>query len=50
MYSFVGETKAIQAYLRALRNTQKFGKKCGLVKGLGVGFTYALVFGVSKHK
>lgn len=45
VYSFVGETKAIQAYSRALGTTLKLGKKGGLAKGLGVGFTYGLIFG-----
>lgn len=45
VYSFVGETKAIQAYSRALGTTLELGKKGGLAKGLGVGFTYGLIFG-----
>ena len=45
VYSFVGETKAIQAYSRALGTKFEFGEKGGLAKGLGVGFTYRLIFG-----
>eukprot|EP01018_Ginkgo_biloba_P019291 Gb_18150 [translate_table: standard] len=45
VYSFVGETKAIQAYSRALENSLNLGKKGGFAKGLGVGFTYGLMFG-----
>ncbi|KAJ4759793.1 ABC transporter B family member 13 [Rhynchospora pubera] len=44
VYSNVGESKAIEAYSRSLRKVFKLGKKGGLVKGLGVGSTYGLLF------
>ncbi|CAM6016899.1 unnamed protein product [Sphagnum balticum] len=45
VYSFVGESKAVRAYKRALETTLKLGKRAGLAKGLGVGCTYGLLFG-----
>lgn len=44
MYSYVGEEKAIEAYSKSLRKALKLGTKGGLVKGLGVGSTYGLLF------
>lgn len=44
VYSNVGESKAIEAYSRSLKKALKLGKKGGLVKGLGVGSTYGLLF------
>nr|GEY13188.1 ABC transporter B family member 13-like [Tanacetum cinerariifolium]GEY33322.1 ABC transporter B family member 13-like [Tanacetum cinerariifolium]GEY56917.1 ABC transporter B family member 13-like [Tanacetum cinerariifolium] len=44
VYSFVGENKAIDLYSRSLQNALKLGKKSGLAKGIGIGFTYALLF------
>jgi ABC transporter transmembrane region len=44
VYSNVGESKAIEAYSRSLKRALKLGKKSGLVKGLGVGSTYGLLF------
>ncbi|KAL4578988.1 hypothetical protein LXL04_015123 [Taraxacum kok-saghyz] len=44
VYSFVGEKKAIDMYSRSLQNALKLGKRSGLAKGIGIGFTYALLF------
>ncbi|KAF5455749.1 hypothetical protein F2P56_025295 [Juglans regia] len=44
VYSFVGEDKAIEAYSKSLKKALKLGKKSGLAKGVGVGFTYGLLF------
>ncbi|WVY89008.1 hypothetical protein V8G54_037946 (chloroplast) [Vigna mungo] len=44
VYSFVGEEKAIGSYSKSLDNALKLGKKGGLAKGVGVGFTYGLLF------
>ncbi|CAJ1972553.1 unnamed protein product [Sphenostylis stenocarpa] len=44
VYSFVGEEKAIGAYSKSLDKALKLGKKGGLAKGVGVGFTYGLLF------
>ncbi|KAA8537503.1 hypothetical protein F0562_027111 [Nyssa sinensis] len=44
VYSFVGEDKAVEAYSRSLKNALKLGKKGGFAKGIGVGFTYGLLF------
>ncbi|KAH7848867.1 hypothetical protein Vadar_009448 [Vaccinium darrowii] len=44
VYSFVGESRSIEAYSKSLQNALKLGKKSGFAKGIGVGFTYALLF------
>ncbi|KAI7995579.1 ABC transporter B family member 13 [Camellia lanceoleosa] len=44
VYSFVGEERATETYSKSLQNALKLGKKSGLAKGLGVGFTYGLLF------
>ncbi|KAM3710870.1 hypothetical protein ACB098_01G065400 [Castanea mollissima] len=44
VYSFVGEDKAIDAYSKSLNRALKLGKRSGLAKGVGVGFTYGLLF------
>ncbi|XP_050364979.1 ABC transporter B family member 13 [Argentina anserina] len=44
VYSFVGEDQAIEAYSESLNKALKLGKKSGVAKGLGVGFTYGLLF------
>ena len=44
MYSFVGEDRAVETYSKALNKALKFGKKSGFAKGIGVGFTYGLLF------
>ncbi|XP_030541530.1 ABC transporter B family member 13-like isoform X2 [Rhodamnia argentea] len=44
VYSFVGEEKAVEAYSKSLKNALKLGKKSGFAKGVGVGFTYGLLF------
>ncbi|KAD3337510.1 hypothetical protein R6Q59_027610 [Mikania micrantha] len=42
--SYVGESRALQAYSSALKIAQKFGYKSGFAKGLGLGATYFTVF------
>lgn len=44
VYSFVGEKKAVESYSKSLNNALALGKKSGLAKGVGVGFTYGLLF------
>ncbi|KAF5767339.1 putative ABC-type xenobiotic transporter [Helianthus annuus] len=44
VYSFVGENKAIDLYSRSLQNALKLARKSGFAKGIGIGFTYALLF------
>ncbi|XP_021283667.1 ABC transporter B family member 13-like [Herrania umbratica] len=44
VYAFVGEERAVKAYSDSLENALKMGKKSGLAKGVGVGFTYGLLF------
>lgn len=44
MYSFVSESKFIKAYEFALETTVKHGKRGGLAMGLGMGFTYAVLY------
>nr|KAJ0223079.1 hypothetical protein LSAT_V11C200052500 [Lactuca sativa] len=42
VYSYVGETKAIDSYLDAIQHTLKLGYKAGMTKGLGLGCTYGI--------
>ncbi|KAF8396545.1 hypothetical protein HHK36_018169 [Tetracentron sinense] len=42
--SFVGESRALQAYSSALKVSQRIGYKSGFAKGLGLGATYFTVF------
>ncbi|XP_057424427.1 ABC transporter B family member 13-like [Lotus japonicus] len=44
VYSFVGEEKAVSSYSKSLDKALKLGKKSGFAKGVGVGFTYGLLF------
>ncbi|CAL0328680.1 unnamed protein product [Lupinus luteus] len=44
VYSFVGEEKAVSEYSKSLDNALKLGKRSGFAKGVGVGFTYCLLF------
>ena len=44
VYSFGGEDRAIEAYSTSLNRALKLGKKSGVAKGVGVGFTYGLLF------
>ncbi|KAI7731678.1 hypothetical protein M8C21_005585 [Ambrosia artemisiifolia] len=44
VYSFVGENKAIDSYSKSLQNALKLARKSGFAKGVGIGFTYALLF------
>ncbi|KAM0837115.1 hypothetical protein ACQ4PT_061858 [Festuca glaucescens] len=41
VYSFVGQSKALNSYSEAIQNTLKLGYKAGMAKGLGIGCTYA---------
>uniref|UniRef100_A0A803N6W6 Uncharacterized protein n=1 Tax=Chenopodium quinoa TaxID=63459 RepID=A0A803N6W6_CHEQI len=43
VHSCVGETRAVERYSRSLQKALDFGKKSGLAKGLGIGFTYGLL-------
>ncbi|CDP07374.1 unnamed protein product [Coffea canephora] len=43
VYSFVGEEKAAKAYSISLNKALRLGKKIGIAKGVGVGFTYGLL-------
>ncbi|KAL3698915.1 hypothetical protein R1sor_012991 [Riccia sorocarpa] len=45
VYAFVGEEKTTKSYSESLSTTFKLGQKGGMAKGLGVGFTYGLLFG-----
>ncbi|XP_010241797.1 PREDICTED: ABC transporter B family member 1 [Nelumbo nucifera] len=42
--SYVGESRALEAYSSALRVAQKLGYKTGFAKGIGLGATYFTVF------
>ncbi|PIA29148.1 hypothetical protein AQUCO_06200022v1 [Aquilegia coerulea] len=44
VFSFVGESRALQAYSSALKIAQRIGYKIGLAKGIGLGATYFTVF------
>ncbi|CAA0841135.1 ABC transporter B family member 13 [Striga hermonthica] len=44
VYSFVGEERAIEAYSNSLEDALKLAKKTGIAKGIGIGFTYGLLF------
>ncbi|XP_043704920.1 ABC transporter B family member 19-like [Telopea speciosissima] len=42
VYSYVGESKALNSYSDAIQNTLKLGYKAGMAKGLGIGCTYGI--------
>ncbi|KAK9126626.1 hypothetical protein Scep_015472 [Stephania cephalantha] len=42
--SFVGESRALNAYSSALKVAQRIGYRIGLAKGIGLGATYFTVF------
>lgn len=42
VYSYVGETKALNSYSDLIQNTLKLGYKAGMAKGLGLGCTYGI--------
>ncbi|KAL5557849.1 hypothetical protein UlMin_034060 [Ulmus minor] len=44
VYSFVGEERAVEAYNISLKKALKLGKKGGFAEGVGMGFTYGLLF------
>jgi ATP-binding cassette, subfamily B (MDR/TAP), member 1 len=44
VYSFAGEEKAVGSYSKSLDKALKLGKKSGFAKGVGVGFTYGMLF------
>ncbi|KAG5527475.1 hypothetical protein RHGRI_028388 [Rhododendron griersonianum] len=44
VYSYVGESKALNSYSDAIQHTLKLGYKAGMAKGLGLGCTYGMIF------
>uniref|UniRef100_A0A0D6R1U7 Uncharacterized protein n=1 Tax=Araucaria cunninghamii TaxID=56994 RepID=A0A0D6R1U7_ARACU len=44
VYSFVGESRAVNSYSKALDKGLKLGYKSGLAKGAGMGVTYLVMF------
>ncbi|VAH48469.1 unnamed protein product [Triticum turgidum subsp. durum] len=42
VYSYVGESKALNSYSEAIQSTLKLGYKAGMAKGLGIGCTYGI--------
>lgn len=42
VYSYVGESKALNSYSEAIQTTLKLGYKAGMAKGLGLGCTYGI--------
>lgn len=42
--SYVGESRALEAYSSALRIAQRLGYRSGFAKGMGLGATYFVVF------
>ncbi|XP_076932940.1 ABC transporter B family member 19-like [Bidens hawaiensis] len=42
VYSYVGETKALNSYSDAIQHTLTLGYKAGMAKGLGLGCTYGI--------
>lgn len=42
VYSYVGESKALNSYSDSIQNTLKLGYKAGMAKGLGLGCTYGI--------
>ncbi|KAM7508036.1 hypothetical protein LguiA_018489 [Lonicera macranthoides] len=42
VYSYVGESKSLNAYSDAIQHTLKLGYKAGMAKGLGLGCTYGI--------
>ncbi|KAM4099285.1 hypothetical protein ACJW30_07G146200 [Castanea mollissima] len=42
VYSYVGESKALNSCLDAIQNTLKLGYKAGMAKGLELGCTYGI--------
>ncbi|KAI5065491.1 hypothetical protein GOP47_0020186 [Adiantum capillus-veneris] len=44
--SYVGEERTISAYNTALQKSFDLGKRGGTTKGVGVGYTCGLLFGV----
>ncbi|CAK9214067.1 unnamed protein product [Sphagnum troendelagicum] len=46
VYSFVGESKAMSAYQRALQGTMKTARKAAFAKGLSVGIMHGALIGI----
>ncbi|KAE8703523.1 ABC transporter B family member 19 [Hibiscus syriacus] len=42
--AFAGEERAVKSYKEALMNTYKYGRKAGLIKGLGMGSMHCVLF------
>ncbi|KAH7847597.1 hypothetical protein Vadar_027922 [Vaccinium darrowii] len=43
VYSYVGESKALNSYSDAIQHTLRLGYKAGTAKGLGLGCTYGII-------
>ncbi|KAF7144123.1 hypothetical protein RHSIM_Rhsim05G0178000 [Rhododendron simsii] len=44
VYSYVGESKALNSYSEAIQHTLRLGYKAGMAKGLGLGCTHGMIF------
>ncbi|KAF7129081.1 hypothetical protein RHSIM_Rhsim10G0040800 [Rhododendron simsii] len=44
VYSYVGESKALNSYSDAIQHTLRLGYKAGMAKGLGLGCTYGILW------
>ena len=44
VYSYVGESKALNAYSDSIQNTLKIGYKAGMAKCLRLGCTYGITY------
>ena len=42
--AFTGEERAAKLYRGALKSTYKYGRKAGLIKGLGLGSLHCILF------
>ncbi|XP_058188307.1 ABC transporter B family member 19-like isoform X2 [Rhododendron vialii] len=43
VYSYVGESKALNSYSDAIEHTMRIGYKAGMAKGLGLGCTHGII-------
>ncbi|KAI8533911.1 hypothetical protein RHMOL_Rhmol10G0047400 [Rhododendron molle] len=43
VYSYVGESKALNSYSEAIQHTMRIGYKAGMAKGLGLGCTHGII-------
>ncbi|KAE9449261.1 hypothetical protein C3L33_18837, partial [Rhododendron williamsianum] len=44
VYSYVGESKALNSYSDAIQHTLRLGYEAGIAKGLGLGCTYGILW------